>query len=152
MTHLSKWIGAGLCLLVALWAITLTTQPSSRAPERAETDARVLAIGRAITYYRDATGGFPTPDPRTLIRQLGQTSLTYCCDRARVEKACLLDPPIPVSDSGMPLDGWGRPMVIRISGNCEAIRLESVGRNGIDNNGGGDDIHYVWTNGVVLPR
>lgn len=107
-----------LCVIALLGA-----QPvlAAGSPER-DTLAHVSALRAAIETHQKATGALPAN-----TRQLGTVARLYA-------------PGLPLQ-SEVPLDGWQRPVVYRPpAAEGGAFTLYSMGENGVDDGGEGDDI------------
>jgi hypothetical protein len=97
---------------------------SSQA-SRTQMDVKQLAY--AVDIYRDEVGKYPEPERYWLqLQNAGATTLR--------------------ETNAAPVDHWGHPLVYRHPGKKGNFDLYSVGPDGVDNNGGLDDVSVTGVN------
>jgi general secretion pathway protein G len=109
-----------LSIVVAWLAMLLAPQALAYSSRSGTTEARISRIAAALLAYRDEYGELPPMD--------------HYWDA--LERAHLLEQ----HESGVPLDGWGRPLIYGVPGEHGAFDLYSAGKDGADNHGAMDDI------------
>jgi type II secretion system protein G len=119
-------MGAALAPAVAA-ILMLACRGIDDTPESqvARTRTNLEMVGRSLIQFKEETGHYPT------VAQ-GLEALT---DEHRRGSNLL---------RALPKDSWGKPFVYRVSveSNGESFLLYSVGPNGVDDGGSGDDISY----------
>jgi tetratricopeptide (TPR) repeat protein len=126
--QIEKSIQAQLRVATASPAVTAPTRSApSRGTAAAATLALLESVKAALRQYLDDKGAYPASGIETLASELGPKGN----DSLRL--------PADQTDSrGRILDGWGRPLVYRRTDG--GFRLYSLGPDGRDDDGAGDDI------------
>ena len=126
---------------IVLSAAGCVGRTSPRRPEE-ETRSRLRAVAAAIQLHKDFTGAYPK-DANELVKVISRLK-----ERPGLEYLRRLDSAIQGDDGGRAIcDAWGRPVVYRVvSDRHETVSpgddydLYSVGANGLDEKGQGDDL------------
>ena len=113
-------VSTSLAFGMTLMALTQDVQAYSSYATRTRSDIFGLSI--ALTAYQMEFGRFPPSD-------------RYW---EELERAKMWHP--PPRSPGQPLDAWGHPLIYRLPGKHGPFDLYSFGMNGIDEDGGHDDI------------
>lgn len=129
----ARWLRHGIALLVIAFCGFLLWVAYRIAENRMERKD-IEALSRAIHHYRNEVGKYPTGSSADLLAALGanaQNGQAYFTPRGD-----------QVNARGELTDRWGRPIVFRCPGrhNEGLFDLLSLGRDGVDSDGGGDDI------------
>jgi general secretion pathway protein G len=119
--------------VLLVWvALTLACRGIDDTPEflAGRTRARIGIVGNALIQFRQETGRFPTTEEGLQVLMDAQQKTGKLL---RV----------------IPDDGWGKQLVYKATEGSkgELFLLYSIGPNGIDDGGSGDDINY-WSNEV----
>lgn len=93
-----------------------------------DTKAVLHSVWQALEHYRMDRGGFPKSGARDLAAALTDPRMPY-----------IQVPAGTINSAGELLDGWGRPLHYSLT-DAGAPVVYSIGPNGRDEGGGGDDV------------
>lgn len=127
-------------LLAVFVSVFLPTFTIDREDQReAQTKNILVMLRNGTRLYASTYGHYPTVDPTNFYYLLCGENLQ---NQNPLRKRFIVPPQwVKLDSMGRVLDGWGHPLHI-VAGRTEneKIHLYSVGENGIDEGGHGDDI------------
>jgi hypothetical protein len=131
----------GVALLSAEYFAYAAMRKKLLRAQRAATETEVKAILLAVHKLAEERGAAAVPADRSAL-------LTALAQRRRdIDRPYYSPDPSRIEPSaGLLLDTWGRPYVYKRTG--DQVRLYSLGQNGADEDGLGDDIAIE----LILPR
>lgn len=126
----------GIIIVIVIF-LTITS-PFPMIPDKCTVSVcRLNNMCRAIVCYSDRFGKLTDFSHKELFAKLVPEYLDVEPARRFLFWKCYSD---FVNEKGEFVDAWGHPLVIKASASGDAVRAYSVGENGIDENGKGDDI------------
>jgi hypothetical protein len=111
-------MGAALCLVALLiFAISRPLDSDAEADQRSRTKSVLSICGSALDSWSKEHHRLPSVEEGLSVLEM----------KVRI-----------------PLDGWGRPIIFKRNDSSASSRFQlySRGKNGIDENGAGDDMSY----------